>query len=64
MEEPWIRPWASERIVVIGYEMTKNAGEQHGFFMIGSGIQPDAFLWMPSDRVHAWLMFQTGVGHP
>lgn len=62
--EPWIRPWANERIVVIGYEMTKVSGDPHNFFMIGSGIQPDGFLWMAPDRNNARILFPAGVGHP
>jgi hypothetical protein len=63
-DEPFVRPFLDDRIVVIGYEMTKVGGEPHSFFMIGSGIQNDAFLWMPPGRNHARIMFPSGVGHP
>jgi hypothetical protein len=60
----FIRPWADKRIVVIGYELTKLGGEPHASFAIGSGIQPDIFLWMPADRQHARILFPAGAGHP
>lgn len=61
---PFVRPFLDDRVVVIGYELIKTAGEPHAFFMIGSGIQADAFLWMPADATHARLMFPPGYGHP
>jgi hypothetical protein len=62
--DAFVRPWLDERIVVVGYEMTKIAGEPHAWFAIGSGIQGDIFLWMPPERNHARVMFPAGLGHP
>jgi hypothetical protein len=60
----FVRPWHDERIMVVGYEMTKATGEPHSYFMVGSGIIADGFLWMPSERNNARVLFPAGTGHP
>lgn len=63
-DDHYIRPFADFPITVIGYEMAKVAGGPTIFFMIGSGHQPDAFLWMGPGENHARWMMGPGLGHP
>lgn len=63
-DDHYIRPFADFPITVIGYEMVKVVGGPTIFFMIGSGHQPDAFLWMgPGENRARWMM-GPGLGHP
>jgi hypothetical protein len=63
-KDSFVRPWLDHRIIVVGYEMVKLSGPPHQFFGIGSGIQPDMFLWMGSTESRAKTMFPKGLGHP
>lgn len=60
----FVRPWHDHRIIVVGYEMTKLYGPPHTWFAVGSGIQPDIFLWMGKTETHVQKMFPKGLGHP
>lgn len=60
----YIRPFADFPITVVGYEIVKIDGGPTTWFMIGSGHQPDAFLWLGPGENHARWNMAAGQGHP
>ena len=73
--DPFIRPWLKEPIVVVGYELVKlryypaqrierPRDQDLSYFMIGSAIQPDAMIWLAPGQNHAKQMWAAGLGQP
>jgi hypothetical protein len=60
----YLWPWFDEKVNVIGYEMLAITEGKINFFMIGSGHQPDAFLWMGRGEHRVRNDFRPGYVHP
>jgi hypothetical protein len=74
------RPWLSEPIVVIGYELVKMRSYpvwrsilyslpffyQHdqSWFMVGSTMLPDPTIWLAPGETHARQFYPVGYGQP
>jgi hypothetical protein len=69
--DAYIRPFADEPILVIGYELVKVTGTSakpwradKSWFMIGSTIQSDAIIWLAPGQTHAKTFWPPGTGQP
>lgn len=60
----YILPFVDFPIMVVGYEIVKIDGGPTVWFMIGSGHQPDGFLWLGPGENHARWNMPAGQGHP
>jgi hypothetical protein len=76
MADSFIRPWADNKITVVGYELVKLQSEtgpysrfryindRQSWFMVGSGIypQPDAMLWLAPGQTHTQRIWPNSSG--
>lgn len=63
-QRPFIKPWLHDSVIVVGYELVKLKGAPDSWFMIGSGVQPDAQRWLAPNETHSLLMWPAGLGQP
>jgi hypothetical protein len=59
-----IVPWEPFPISIVGFQLVKQSGDPHDFFMIGNHWVPDPMLFMGKDDTQAQIMLPAGYGFP